>query len=134
MLISAWLFSHSGATKRSIQLSKAVRCRRCSYTGYPSRLTGKLRQASLMHAMPVPSIDADRSDMVQALDQTEHCRGLRRLRHLAKPDEPALLAFRPSLRQRIQLPERRVLLTHLIGARSGNAGDSRRSRDNAVFS
>ncbi len=56
-----------------------------------------------MHAMPVPGIDADRPNMVQALDQAEHRRGLGRLRHLAKPNEPALPAFRPALRQRIQL-------------------------------
>jgi hypothetical protein len=72
----------------------------------PSGLTGKLREAGLMRlmqAMPTPGIDADRPDMVQALDQAEHRGGLRRLRHLAKPNEPALPAFRPALRQRIQL-------------------------------
>jgi hypothetical protein len=56
-----------------------------------------------MHAMPSPGIDADRPDMVQALDQAEHRGGLRRLRHLAQPDQPALPAFGPALRQRIQL-------------------------------
>ena len=70
----------------------------------PSGLTGKLRQARLMHAMPARGIDADRPDMVQALDQAEHRGRLCRLRHLAKPDKPALPAFRPALRQRIELP------------------------------
>lgn len=69
----------------------------------PSGFTGKLRKARLMHAVPSPGIDADRPEMVQALDQAEHRGGLRRLRHLAQPDQPALPAFRPALRQCIQL-------------------------------
>ena len=70
----------------------------------PPGLTGKLREAGLMHAMPARGIDADRPDMVQALDQAEHRGRLCRLRHLAQPAEPALPGFRPALRQRIQLP------------------------------
>ena len=35
-------------------------------------LAGKLGQACLMHAMPAAGIDADRTDMVQTLDQAEH--------------------------------------------------------------
>ena len=65
---------------------------------------GKLGKACLMHAMPARGIDADSPDMVQALDQAEHRGRLCRLRHLAQPAEPALAAFRPALRQRIQLP------------------------------
>ena len=70
----------------------------------PSGLTGELRKAGLMHAMPARGIDADRPDMVQALDQAEHRGRLCRLRHLAQPGEPALPGFRPALRQRIQPP------------------------------
>ena len=69
----------------------------------PAGLTGKLREAGLMHAMPARGIDADRPEMVQALDQADH-RGGCRLWHLAQPHEPALPAFRPALRQRVQLP------------------------------
>ena len=69
----------------------------------PPRFTGKLREAGLMHAMPARRVDADRPDMVQALDQAEHRGGLCRLRHLAQPHEPALPAFCPALRQRIEL-------------------------------
>lgn len=69
----------------------------------PARLTGKLRKAGLMDAMPAPGIEADRPDMVQALDQAEHRSGLCRLRHLAQPHEPALAGFRPAQRQRIEL-------------------------------
>jgi hypothetical protein len=42
-----------------------------------------------MHAMSAGGIDADRANMVQALDQAQH-RGRLCLRHLAQPDEPAL--------------------------------------------
>jgi len=57
-----------------------------------------------MHAMPARGIDADRPDMVQALDQAEHRGRLCRLRQLAQPAEPALPGLRPALSQRIQLP------------------------------
>jgi len=70
----------------------------------PSSLTGKLREAGLMHAVPARGIDADRPDMVQALDEAEHRGRLCRLRHLTQPAEPALAGFRPALRQRIQPP------------------------------
>ena len=69
----------------------------------PSGLSGKPREAGLMHAMPASGIDADRPHVVQALDQAEHRGRFRRLRHLAEPNEPALPGFRPALRQRIQL-------------------------------
>src|SRR3954453_11575901 len=69
----------------------------------PAGLTGKLREAGLMDAMPAPAIETDRADMVQALDQAEHRSGLCRLRHLAQPHEPALAGFRSAQRQRIEL-------------------------------
>src|SRR3954447_7359111 len=69
----------------------------------PAGLTGKLREAGLMDAMPTPAVEADRPDMVQALDQAEHRSGLCRLRHLAQPHEPALAGFRPARGQRIEL-------------------------------
>jgi len=56
----------------------------------------------LQWAMPTRRIKAGGANMVQALDQTEHCDRLRRFRHLAQPGEPALVGFRPTLRQRIQ--------------------------------
>ena len=55
-----------------------------------------------MHSMPARRIKAGCADMVQSLDQTEHRDRLRRFRHLAQPGEPALVGFRPALRQRIQ--------------------------------
>jgi hypothetical protein len=48
----------------------------------PPGLTGELREASLMHAMPAGGVDADRPDMVQALDEAEHRGRLCRLGHL----------------------------------------------------
>ena len=69
----------------------------------PPGLTGELREASLMHAMPAGGVDADRPDMVQALDEAEHRGRLWRLGHLAQPDKPALPGCRPALCQRIQL-------------------------------
>ena len=67
-----------------------------------TRLAGKLGKASLMHAMPTRRLDADCADMVQTLDQAEHRNRLRRFWHLAQPGEPALVGFRPPLRQRIE--------------------------------
>ena len=64
--------------------------------------TGELSKAGLMHTMPAHRIEADRADMLQTLDQTEHRNRLRRFRHLAQPGEPALVGFRAALRQRIQ--------------------------------
>ena len=55
-----------------------------------------------MHSMPARRIKAGCADMVQSLDQTEHRARLRRFRHLTQPGEPALVGFRPALRQRIQ--------------------------------
>ena len=55
-----------------------------------------------MHSMPARRIMASCADMVQSLDQTEHRDRLRRFRHLAQPGEPALVGFRPTLRQHIQ--------------------------------
>src|SRR6516162_1652376 len=66
------------------------------------RFTGELGKAGVMHSMPARRIKADYADMVQALDQTEHRAWLRRFWHLAQPGEPALVGFRPALRQRIQ--------------------------------
>ena len=64
--------------------------------------TGELSKAGLMHTMPAHRIEADRADMLQTLDQTEHRNRLRRFRHLAQPGEPALVGFHAALRQRIQ--------------------------------
>src|SRR6476619_2118037 len=55
-----------------------------------------------MHSMPARRIKAGCADMIQSLDQTEHRDRLRRFRHLAQPREPALVGFRPTLRQQIQ--------------------------------
>jgi hypothetical protein len=67
-----------------------------------ARFAGELGKAGLMHSMPVRRIKAGCADMIQALDQTEHRARLRRFRHLAQPGEPALVGFRPTLRQHIQ--------------------------------
>jgi len=67
-----------------------------------ARFADELGKAGLMNSMPARSIKAGGADMVQALDQTEHRDRLCRLRHLAQPGEPALVSFRPALRQRIQ--------------------------------
>jgi|GEM_PF-6176904 len=57
-----------------------------------------------MHAMPAGRIDAERANMVQTRDQTEHCGRLCRFRRLAQPDKPALTQFRVALCQGIQPP------------------------------
>src|SRR6266478_6836150 len=67
-----------------------------------ARFAGELGKAGLMHTMPARRIKPGCADMVQALDQTEHRDRLRRFRHLAQPGEPALIGFRPTLRQRIE--------------------------------
>jgi hypothetical protein len=65
-------------------------------------LAGELGKAALMNAMAAGGIDADRANMVQALDQAQHRCGLCRFRHLAQPDKPALTRFRAALRQSIE--------------------------------
>ena len=55
-----------------------------------------------MHTMPTRWIKADGADMIQSLDHAEHRAWLRRFWYLAQPGEPALIGFRPPLRQRIQ--------------------------------
>ena len=67
-----------------------------------ARFADELGKAGLMHSMPARRIKAGCADMIQALDQTEHRDRLRRFRHLAQPGEPALVGFRPTLRQHIQ--------------------------------
>jgi hypothetical protein len=67
-----------------------------------ARFAGKLGEARLMHTMPARWIKAEGAGMVQSLDHAEHRAWLRRFRYLAQPGEPALIGFRPSLRQRIQ--------------------------------
>ena len=67
-------------------------------------LASELGKAGLMHAMSARWIKANRADMFQALDQSQHRDRLRRFRHLAQPGKPALIGFLPSARQRIQLP------------------------------
>ena len=66
------------------------------------RFAGELGEARLMHTMPARRIKADGADMIQSLDHAEHRAWLRRFRYLAQPGEPALVGFRPPLRQRIQ--------------------------------
>jgi hypothetical protein len=68
----------------------------------PARFAGELGKAGLMNTMPTRRIKASGPDMVQSLDQTEHRGRLHRLRHLARPGEPALVGFRSALRQHIQ--------------------------------
>src|SRR5215469_12753776 len=70
----------------------------------PSGLAGKLREAGLMHTMPMRGIDADRPDMVHTLNEAEQRGRFCGLRHLAQPAEPALASVRPPLRQCIQPP------------------------------
>ena len=67
-----------------------------------ARLAGELGKARLMDEMSAAWIDADRANMFQALDQTEHGDRLGRFRHLAQPGQPALAGFLPALRQRIE--------------------------------
>ena len=67
-----------------------------------ARFAGELGEARLMHTMPARRIKADGADMIQSLDHAEHRAWLRRFRYLAQPGEPALVGFRPPLRQRIQ--------------------------------
>ena len=67
-----------------------------------TRFAGELGEARLMHTMPARRIKADCADMIQSLNHAEHRDRLRRFRHLAQPGEPALVGFRPALRQRIQ--------------------------------
>jgi hypothetical protein len=67
-------------------------------------LAGELGKAALMHAMSAGGIDADRANMVQTLDQTQHRGRLCRLRYLAQPDKTALTAFRAAVRQSIEPP------------------------------
>ena len=64
--------------------------------------TSKLSKTGLMHTMSARRIEADRPDMLQTIDQTEHRHRFRRFRHLAQPGEPALVGFHPALRQRLQ--------------------------------
>ena len=52
---------------------------RCGPTGFAN----KLGQTSLVNAMATCSIETDRADMLQALNQTEHRDRFPRLRHLA---------------------------------------------------
>src|SRR5690242_10422328 len=59
-------------------------------------LADELSEASLMHTMSMCRIEANRPDMVQTLDQPEHCTRLRRFGHLPEPGKPALVGFIPS--------------------------------------
>jgi hypothetical protein len=45
--------------------------------------TGKLGQACLVDAMGASGVDADRTDVNQSLNQTQHRKRLRCFRHLA---------------------------------------------------
>jgi hypothetical protein len=85
----------SGVTALAFVFSNVLRCG-------TARLAGKPNKASLMNAVAACSIEVDRVDMLQALNQAEHHDRLRRLRHLAQPGEPALTGLRPALRQRIE--------------------------------
>ena len=70
----------------------------------PPGFTGKLRETGLMHAMPAGGIDADRPDMVHALDQAKHRAPALSLGAIWRSQtSQALPACRPALCQRIQL-------------------------------
>jgi hypothetical protein len=69
-----------------------------------SGLAGELGKAALVHAMSAGWIDAARANMVQTLDQPQHCGRLCCFRYLAQPDKPALPRFRAAFRQSIERP------------------------------
>ena len=52
--------------------------------------------------MSAAGIDADRANMLQALDQAEHGGRLRRFRHLPQPGQPGLAGFLPAFDQCIK--------------------------------
>jgi len=64
--------------------------------------TGKLGQAYLVDAVGTSGVDAERTHVNQSLDQTQHRKRLRCLRHLAEPRQPALSALSAVLCERIQ--------------------------------
>ena len=65
-------------------------------------LAGELRKARLVDVMAAARFDADRADMFQPLDQTEHGGWPGGLRHLPQPGQPGLVGFLPTMRQRIE--------------------------------
>jgi len=69
-----------------------------------SGCAGELGMAALMHAMCAGWIDGDPVNMVQMLDQAQHCGRLSCFRYLAQPDDPALTRFHATFRQSIEPP------------------------------
>jgi hypothetical protein len=67
-----------------------------------ARLARELSQARLVDQVSAAGLDADRTDMLQALDHAEHGGRLGGLRHLPQPGQPTLAGLFPALRQRIQ--------------------------------
>jgi len=68
----------------------------------PVGLARELRQARLVDQMTATWLDADRANMLQALDQAEHGGWRGRFWHLAQPGQPVLSAFLTALGQRIE--------------------------------
>jgi hypothetical protein len=114
------------------RLGRALMLCYLRFPGRPPGFTGKPREAGLMHAMPARGVDANRPDVVQTLDQAEHRGRLCRLRHLAQPAEPALPAFRPGLRQRIQLAALLESLAVAFERSDGRAAITVRSLDDEM--
>jgi hypothetical protein len=67
-------------------------------------LAGELRKACLVDLVSAAGLDADRANMVQALDQAEHGGWPGGLRHLPQPCQPALANLLPTLHQRVETP------------------------------
>jgi len=67
-----------------------------------ARLACQLSQARLLDQVSAVGLDADRTDMLQALDHAEHGGRLGGLRHLSQPGQPTLAGLFPALRQRVQ--------------------------------
>ena len=71
--------------------------------GGAASLASKPGKARLMDQVSTARLDADRANMLQALDQTEHGARLGGLRHLPQPGQPVLVCLFPALCQRIEL-------------------------------
>src|SRR4051795_1055997 len=69
-----------------------------------ARLAGELRKACLVDLVSTAWLDADRTNMVQALDQAEYSGWLGGFRDLPQPGQPALTSVLSALHQRIKPP------------------------------
>ena len=70
--------------------------------GGAASLASKQGKARLVDQVSAARLDADRANMLQALDQTEHGARLGGLRHLPQPGQPVLVGLFPTPRQRIE--------------------------------